>query len=211
MRGPDGRARPTDAADTISLLRIVEMIPSPKVEPFMRWLSGAAIERPTEVEDPEQIIEQARQLYRQRGYAGRLDRPAPARHCRPARADGEWKRRGLREGDEYRALTNAITEGTFGMDVATYRQYKGLRTESLRDDMTDLELVLTMLGEATASRLHRVHDSHGFAALDAARAMPARWPATPAATSSNAPACPSPGRDFVVETQTRARRMPGAA
>lgn len=158
----DGTPEPAEGVTTMDALRLVQSIPTKKAERLKRWLAESGNLRLEEVENPELVFVRVRKLYEQMGYNRRwIDkrlRGITARH----ELTSEWRRRGAVESDEYRALTNQIMESAFGMDVETYRQYKNLPgRRNLRDHMSDLELVLTMLSETTATILHRERDSHG--------------------------------------------------
>ena len=164
--GPDGTAR-TEALEAVTfdgVLRLVQSIPSSKAERVKRWLAATARERLEELENPELAVLRTRRLYEQKGYSRQwVDkrlRGVSARH----ELTGEWYKRGAAESDQYRALTNAIMEGAFGMDVEAYRQHKHLfkTGQNLRDHMTDLELALTSLGETVAVALHRDRRAQGF-------------------------------------------------
>ena len=158
-----------DAVDLEGVLRLVQSIPTTKAERVRRWLAQTARERLEEEKNPELAVMRTRRLYEQRGYSRRwVDkrlRGVSARH----ELTGEWFKRGATDSDQYRALTNAIMKGAFGMEVEQYRQFKNLYKtgENLRDHMTDLELALTALGETVAVELHRDHDSRGFEQLEA--------------------------------------------
>ena len=165
MEAPDGKMRVTDAADTETMLRIIQSIPSPKAEPFKRWLAEVGKQRIEEIENPELAMERMRLLYEQKGYPPQwIDarmRGIAIRNDLTA----EWEERGAKEGLEYAILTNDIARATFGMGIQEHKAIKGLKRENIRDHMTDLELILTMLGEATATRLHQDRDTHGFPGL----------------------------------------------
>ena len=156
-----------DALDVEGVLRLVQSIPSPKAERIKNWLSANARERMEEAEDPELAIVRTRRAYEQQGYSkawvDKRLRAVSGRH----EVASEWYRRGAKESDDFRQLTNELMAGAFGMDVETYRRHKGLRgtTENLRDHMNDLELALTTLAEGTAVALHREHGSRDFAQL----------------------------------------------
>jgi DNA-damage-inducible protein D len=153
-----------EAATFDGVLRLVQSIPSAKAERIKRWLAATAKERLEEQENPELAVLRTRRLYEQRGYSRQwVDkrlRGVSARH----ELTGEWYKRGAAESDQYRALTNAIMEGAFGMDVEAYRNHKHLYKtgQNLRDHMTDLELALTALGETVAVALHRDRKTQGF-------------------------------------------------
>ena len=160
-----------DLLDLESVFRLIQSIESPRAERLKIWLAATARERIEEAQDPELALVRTRRAYEQQGYSRQwIDqrmRSVSARH----ELTGEWYRRGVRESEEFRALTNAMLQSAFGMDVEVYRRYKGLfRTgQNLRDHMTDLELALMSLGEIAAVELHRQRRSSGFDAtlLDA--------------------------------------------
>ena len=156
-----------DALDAAGVFRLVQSMESPRAEKLKTWLAQTAQERLEEAEDPELALLRTRQAYEQAGYSRQwIDqrmRAVSARH----ELTSEWYRRGVRDGEEFRRLTNLMMESAFGMDVETYRRYKGLfRTrQNLRDHMTDLELALTTLGETAAVELARQRHSSGFEQL----------------------------------------------
>jgi hypothetical protein len=158
-----------DAVDVEGVLRLAQSVPSAKAERVRRWLAATARERLEEENNPELAVMRTRRLYEQKGYSRRwVDkrlRGVSARH----ELTGEWYKRGATESEQFRALTNDIMRGAFGMEVEQYRQFKNLYKtgENLRDHMTDLELALTALGETVAVALHRDHDSRGFEQLEA--------------------------------------------
>jgi len=162
MEAPDGKMRVTDAADTTTLLRIIQSIPSPKADPFKRWLAEVGTQRLEEIENPEKAMERMRQLYEEKGYP--KDWIEKRMRGIAVRNDlvAEWEERGAKEGLEYAILTNEIARATFGMNIQDHKSFKGLKRENLRDHMTDLELILTMLGEATSTALHQERDSQDF-------------------------------------------------
>jgi hypothetical protein len=165
MTSADGKKYLTDAANTETLLRIIQSIPSPKAEPFKRWLAQVGNERILEINDPELAMERMKTLYEAKGYPKEwIEQRIRGIEIRRELTD-EWKDRGAEEKRDYAILTNEITRATFGMDVQDYKEYKGLARENLRDHMTNLELVLTMLGEATTTELHRNRDSLGVPEL----------------------------------------------
>jgi hypothetical protein len=159
--------QPIEALDIASVLRLVQSIDSPTAERIKNWLAATARERLEEAQDPELAIIRTRRSYEQHGYSRQwIDqrmRSVSARH----ELVGEWYRRGVRESEQFRQLTNAMMGSAFGMEVENYRRYKGLfRTgQNLRDHMTGLELSLTSLAETTAVELHRRRGSNGFDAL----------------------------------------------
>jgi hypothetical protein len=165
MPAPDGKQRFTDCANTETLFRIIQSIPSPKVEPLKRWLARMGKERIDEIENPEQAMARMQELYEKKGYPKEwIDKRLRGIAVRQDLTD-EWKSRGARTALEYALLTNEIMQGTFGLSVEGYKQVKTLERENLRDHMTDIELILTMLAEATTTKLHRDRDSQGLMPL----------------------------------------------
>jgi len=162
-------AQPWEAVDRSGLLRLIQSLPGPRAERLKAWLARTAVERMDEAENPELAILRTRRLYEGKGFERRwVDkrlRGVSARH----ELTGEWYKRGVRESDQFRALTNDIVEGAFGMDVEAFRRHKRLGDprQNLRDHMTDTELALTALGETTAVALHRARNSEGFEQLHA--------------------------------------------
>lgn len=152
-------------ANTEGLFRIIQSIPSPKAEPFKRWLAKVGHERIQEIENPELAQERMKQLYEQKGYPKEwIDKRLRGIAVRQDLTD-EWQNRGARNSLEYAILTNEIMQGAFELKVEEYKAVKGLERENLRDHMTDIELILTMLAEATTTKLHRDRDSQGFEPL----------------------------------------------
>ena len=162
MPAPDGKMRLTDCANTETIFRIIQSIPSPKVEPLKRWLARVAKERIDEIENPELSMERMKELYEKKGYPKEwIDKRMRGIAVRQDLTD-EWMNRGANTSLEYAILTNEIMQGAFDLKVEDYKQVKGLERENLRDHMTDIELILTMLAEATTTKLHRDRDSRGF-------------------------------------------------
>jgi DNA-damage-inducible protein D len=162
MSAPDGKMRLTDCANTETLFRIIQSIPSPKVEPLKRWLARVGKERIDEIENPELSMERMKDLYEKKGYPKEwIDKRMRGIAVRQD-LTYEWQHRGARTNLEYAILTNEIMQGTFDLNVDKYKEVKGLTRENLRDHMNDIELILTMLGEATTAKLHRDRDSIGF-------------------------------------------------
>ena len=162
MPAPDGKMRLTDCANTETMFRIIQSIPSPKVEPLKRWLARVGKERIDEIENPELAMARMQELYEKKGYPKEwVDKRLRGIAVRQDLTD-EWKDRGARNSLEFAILTNEIMQGAFDLKVGEYKQVKGLERENLRDHMTDIELILTMLGEATTTKLHRDRDSQGF-------------------------------------------------
>lgn len=164
MTAADGKQRRTDAADAEQLLRLIQSIPSPKAEPFKRWLAQVGYERLQEIENPELGARRIKEIYRQKGYSEAwIEKRMRGIAVRDELTD-EWQKRGVKEQLEYAILTAEISKATFGMTPAEYRDYKALNHtgDNLRDHMTDLELIFTMLGEASTTEIARNTDSEGF-------------------------------------------------
>lgn len=155
MAAPDGKMRLTDVADVEQLFRLVQSIPSPKAEPFKLWLASLARERLEEIDDPEIGIDRMLEYYHRKGYSENwINQRLKSIEVRKELTD-EWERRGIKKGQEFATLTDIITLGWSGMTTRQYKQFKGLKTESLRDNMTNLELVLNMLAEATTTEISK--------------------------------------------------------
>lgn len=164
LTAPDGKQRETDCATSEGVFRIIQSIPSPKAEPFKQWLAKVGKERIDEIENPELGIQRARLLYEKKGYPQEwIEKRVQSIGIRQKLTD-EWLQRGAQEND-YAILTNEIMTGAFGLKVNEYKEVKGLKRENLRDHMTDLELIITMLGEATTTQLSKERDSQGIPAL----------------------------------------------
>ena len=174
MTAPDGKMRLTDVADVEQLFRLVQSIPSPKAEPFKLWLSSLARERLEEIDDPEQGIDRMLEYYHRKGYSENwINQRLKSIEVRKELTD-EWERRGIKKGQEYATLTDIITLGWSGMTTRQNKQYKGLKTESLRDNMTNLELVLNMLAEATTTEISKERKPRTTAANRAVAAQGGR-------------------------------------
>lgn len=155
MTASDGRKRLTDVADTEQLLRIIQSIPSPKAEPFKLWLAHVGRERIEETIDPELTIERALETYLKKGYTREwINQRLQAIQVRKELTD-EWDARGVQKGVEYAILTDEISRAWSGMSTRQYKNFKGLKKENLRDNMTTLELVLNMLAEATTTEISK--------------------------------------------------------
>ena len=163
MRSPgDGKNYATDVLDTNGVLRLVQSIPSPKAEPFKIWLAKVGSERLDEIADPEKAILRGADYYRAKGYSEDwTNRRLQTIRMRKELTD-EWKASGVQEGVEYAILTNEMTVAWSGMTTAEYKEYKGLHKESLRDNMTDIELALNMLAEVTTTAISRQEKPDGF-------------------------------------------------
>jgi hypothetical protein len=164
MTAADGKQRMTDAADAEQLLRLIQSVPSPKAEPFKLWLAKVGYERLQEIEDPELASQRTREIYRQKGYSDAwIEKRMRGVAIRDELTE-EWKKRGVKEQIEYAILTAEISKATFGMTPTEYRKYKALAHpgDNLRDHMTDLELIFTMLGEASTTEIARNTDAEGL-------------------------------------------------
>jgi hypothetical protein len=161
----DGKYYATDSADVETVLRLIQSVPSPKAEPIKLWLAKVGYERIREIEDPELAAGRARALYRAKGYPEAwIEKRMRGIEVRETLTN-EWKNRGADEKVEFAILTNEIMKGAFDMTAEDYKNFKGLKRENLRDHMGDMELILTMLGEATSTKLHRDRNSEGFISL----------------------------------------------
>jgi DNA-damage-inducible protein D len=162
LEAPDGKMRDTDCANTEGIFRIIQSIPSPKAEPFKRWLAKVGYERVQEIEDPELATKRTRALYKAKGYSDEwIEKRMRGIAIREELTD-EWNNRDIKEQAEYAILTAEITKATFGLTPSQYKQFKGLKRENLRDHMNDLELIFSMLGEAATTEITRNRDARGF-------------------------------------------------
>jgi hypothetical protein len=155
LPAPDGKMRLTDVADVAQLFRLVQSIPSPKAEPFKMWLAEIGRERLEEIDDPELGIERLIEYYHRKGYSENwINQRLKSIEVRKELTD-EWERRGVEKGQEFATLTDIITHTWSGLTTKEYKRLKGLKTESLRDNMTNLELVLNMLAEASTTEISK--------------------------------------------------------
>ncbi|MFH1610931.1 MAG: Bro-N domain-containing protein [Patescibacteria group bacterium] len=155
----DGKKYLTDCADTETIFRIIQSIPSPKAEQFKRWLAKVGYERVKEIEDPELATKRTRMLYKLKGYSEDwIEKRMHGIAIREELTD-EWDKRGAKEERDYAILTAEISKATFGMTPSEYQKFKKLKRENLRDHMTDLELIFSMLGERSTTEIHRNEDS----------------------------------------------------
>lgn len=165
LESSDGKKYLTDCADTEGIFRIIQSIPSPKAEPFKRWLAKVGYERIQEIENPELASKRAKLLYKLRGYPEEwIEKRMRGIAVRNELTD-EWDKRGAKEQKDYEILTAEISKASFGVTPMEYKKLKGLKRENLRDHMDDLELILTMLGEQTTTEIHRKKDSQGLPRL----------------------------------------------
>jgi len=161
LEAADGKMRLTDVADTEQLFRLIQSIPSPKAEPFKLWMAEVASTRIDQLQDPERSIEQAVADYRRLGYSEAwINQHIKSIEVRKELTD-EWKRTGVKEGVEYATLTDIITQQWSGFTTKEYKQYKGLKKENLRDNMTNLEMAFNILAEASTTELSKQRDPQG--------------------------------------------------
>lgn len=162
LTSADGKKYDTDCANTESMFRIIQSIPSKKAEPFKRWLAKVGYDRVQEIENPELAQQRMKEIYRAKGYSDDwVEKRARGIAIRDELTD-EWKKRDVKTEREYSILTAEISKATFGMTPSEYKKFKGLKKENLRDHMNDLELIFTMLGEASTTRIARDKDAQGF-------------------------------------------------
>jgi DNA-damage-inducible protein D len=162
MQSADGKNYNTDAANTKTILRLIMSIPSPKAEPFKQWLAQVGQERIEEIENPEMGFERLKDIYKAKGYSDEwIDVRLKTIDVRK-KLTNEWKDRGVKEGIEYSILTAEISKATFGMTPSEYQKFKNLERQNVRDHMSDLELIFTMLGEGLTKKLAVEEDAKGF-------------------------------------------------
>jgi DNA-damage-inducible protein D len=161
----DGKMRETDCANTEGMFRIIQSIPSPKAEPLKRWLARVGYERVQEIEDPELATKRTAAIYKAKGYSDSwIDKRMRGIAVRQTLTN-EWQLRGIKEKREYEILTAEISKAAFGITPSQYKKHKNLKRENLRDHMDDLELIFSMLGEASTTEIHRSENSEGFPKL----------------------------------------------
>jgi hypothetical protein len=157
-----GGAQKLNCASTEGIFRIIQSVPSPKAEPFKRWLARVGYERIQEIENPELATKRTRALYKAKGYTDDwIEKRMRGIAIREELTD-QWKKRGIQERREYEILTAEISKATFGMTPSAYKKHKNLKRENLRDHMTDLELIFSMLGEASTKEISVNKDAQGF-------------------------------------------------
>jgi DNA-damage-inducible protein D len=157
-----GGKQKLNCANTEGVFRIIQSIPSPKAEPFKRWLAKVGYERVQEFEDPELASRRTRAIYKSKGYSDAWIEKRMRGIAVRDELTNEWKKRGVKEGREYSILTSEISKATFGITPGEYKKLKSLKRENLRDHMTDLELIFSMLGEASTMEIARNTDTKGF-------------------------------------------------
>ncbi|MEK6969502.1 MAG: Bro-N domain-containing protein [Nanoarchaeota archaeon] len=166
MPAEDGKLRETDCANTEIILRLVQTIPSPKAEPFKRWLAKVGYERIQEIGDPELAQRRMKELYQKKGYSNDwIEKRVRGIAIRDELTD-EWDKRGVKTEKEFAILTAEISKATFDMTPNEYKQFKGLKRENLRDHMDDLELIFMMLGERVSTEITRKEDKQGFVEVE---------------------------------------------
>jgi len=162
LEASDGKKYETDCVNTEGVFRIIQSIPSPKAEPFKRWLAKVGYERVQEIEDPELATKRTRALYKAKGYPDSwIEKRMRGIEIRETLTD-EWKKRNVGEDREYAILTAEISQAMFGMTPSEYKKFKGLKRENLRNHMNDLELIFSMLGEASTTEIAKNKDAQGF-------------------------------------------------
>ncbi|MBF8263543.1 MAG: phage antirepressor protein [Parachlamydiales bacterium] len=159
---PDGKMRETDTANTETVFRIIQSIPSSKAEPLKRWLAKVGYERVQEIEDPELAAKRSRAIYKAKGYPDDWIEKRMRGIAIREQLTNEWEKRGVKEEKEYAILTAEIAEATFSLKPSEHKKLKSLKNQNLRDHMTDLELVFTMLGEASTTEIAVQNDAQGF-------------------------------------------------
>jgi len=162
LESSDGKKYMTDVANTEGIFRIIQSIPSPKAEPFKRWLAKVGYERVQEIEDPELASKRTKAIYRAKGYSDVWIEKRMRGIAIRAELTDEWQKRGVKGEPEYAILTSEISKAAFGLTPSEYKNLKGLERENLRDHMTDLESIFSMLGEAATTEITRVDDAKGF-------------------------------------------------
>ena len=162
MQAADGKMRMTDVADTEQLFRLIQSIPSPKAEPLKQWMAEVAARRIDQMQDPELNFEQAYADYRRLGYSKKwINQRLKSIEVRKELTD-EWDRAGVKEGAQYASLTDIITKAWSGKTTRQYKNFKGLKKENLRDNMTNIELALNILAEASTTEISKAHNPKGF-------------------------------------------------
>jgi len=167
LESADGKKYKTDCANTEGIFRIIQSIPSPKAEPFKRWLAKVGYERVQEIENPELATKRTRLLYKLKGYPEDWIEKRMRGIAIREELTEEWQKRGADEQRDYEILTAEISKATFGITPSEYKKVKGLKRENLRDHMNDFELIFTMLGERSSTEIHKIENSQGVVKLKA--------------------------------------------
>lgn len=162
LTASDGKKYLTDCSNAEGIFRIIQSIPSPKAEPFKRWLAKVGYERVQEIENPELASQRARALYKAKGYPDAWIEKRMRSIAIREELTQEWQERGIEEELEYAILTAEISQATFGLKPSEHKKLKGLKHQNLRDHMTDIELVFSMLGEVSTTEIARTNDTQGF-------------------------------------------------
>lgn len=162
LLAPDGKMRETDTANTETIFRVIQSIPSSKAEPFKRWLAKVGYERIQEIEDPELAAKRGRAIYKAKGYPDDWIEKRMRGIAIREQLTNEWEKRGVKEERQYAILTAEIADATFDLKPSEHKKLKGLKNQNLRDHMTDLELVFTMLGEASTTEIAVQNNAQGF-------------------------------------------------
>ena len=162
LTSADGKSYKTEVVSTESAFRIIQSVPSPKAEPFKRWLAEVGYQRVQEIENPELAQQRMRKLYQDKGYPDDWVEKRVRGIAVRDELTSEWQKRGIQDQKDFAILTGEISKATFGLTPADYKKLKGLKRENLRDHMTDLELIFTMLGEAATTEIARNRDAQGF-------------------------------------------------
>ncbi|MFZ2226076.1 MAG: Bro-N domain-containing protein [Candidatus Moraniibacteriota bacterium] len=165
LEAADGKKYETDCANTEGIFRIIQSVPSPKVEPLKRWLARVGYERVQEIENPELASKRTRLLYKLKGYPDEWIEMRMRGIAIREELTEEWQKRGAKHNQDYEILTAEISQATFGLKPNEYKKIKGLKRQNLRDHMDDFELILTMLGERTTKEIHKTKDSKGMQRL----------------------------------------------
>ena len=165
LLAPDGKKRETDCANTETMFRIIQSIPSSKAEPLKRWLARVGYERIQEIEDPELATKRTRTLYKAKGYPDDWIEKRMRGIAIREELNDEWQKRGAKEQRDYEILTAEISKATFNVTPSEYKKIKGLKRQNLRDHMDDFELIFTMLGERATTEIHRTENSKGVPKL----------------------------------------------
>ena len=165
LEASDGKKYETDCANTEGVFRIIQSIPSPKAEPFKRWLAKVGYERMQEIENPELATKRSKLLYKLKGYPDNWIEKRMRGIAVRAELTDEWQKRGAEKNKDYEILTAEISKATFGVTPSEYKKHKGLKRQNLRDHMGDIELILTMLGESTVTEIHRTKNTQGVPML----------------------------------------------
>ena len=162
LKAEDGKLRETDCANTKNMFRIIQSIPSKKAEPFKQWLAQVGYERVEEIQDPELAQKRMKELYKAKGYSDDWIEKRVRGIAVRQELTSEWSKRGVKENKEFVILTNEISKAMFDKTIEEYKKFKGLKRENLRDHMDDLELIFTMLGEASTTKIARSKNAQGF-------------------------------------------------